>query len=369
MSVNSVDITVRAPSNIALVKYMGKSGEEGNLPANSSLSMTLNSLCTVARVRKAKTGGFRWDGALMDGSETVDGLAARVPMLNVKGTERILKHVRRTLEQAPAVLNSVGLAAETPVGLALAAANTFPAASGIASSASSFAAVTLAVAASCAKEVQAFWTAWRAKPEFRRALAEISRQGSGSSCRSMEGPFVKWSGARAEQVEGVAMPPMVDLVLLAGREEKEVSSSEAHRQVLSSPLWHGRVERAEKRVGLVEKALRAGDLAGLARGVWEESWEMHSLFHTSNPPFTYWLPRSVELLRYLAPYATGSSDLPPPLVTLDAGPNVHVLVPESAAHAWRSRIELAFPDLEILQDRAGLGAEPLAMDRLSGDEA
>jgi hypothetical protein len=96
MSVNSVDITVRAPSNIALVKYMGKSGEEGNLPANSSLSMTLNSLCTVARVRKAKTGGFRWDGALMDGSETVDGLAARVPMLNVKGTERILKHVRRS---------------------------------------------------------------------------------------------------------------------------------------------------------------------------------------------------------------------------------------------------------------------------------
>ena len=369
MSGLTSDITVRAPSNIALVKYMGKVSADGNIPANSSLSMTLNSLCTVARVRKLPAGGVSWDETLISERECIDGLPARIPHLSEKGKERILRHVRRTLDQAPAALSNAGLVSALPKGLSLGAANTFPAASGIASSASSFAAVTLAVTASCARDIRAFWRAWDESPEFRRALAVISRQGSGSSCRSMEGAYVQWSGERAVRVDHGAMPAMVDLVLLAGREEKEVSSSEAHRRVLGSPLWQGRVERAEKRIELVERAIYQGDLAALARVVWEESWEMHSLFHTSVPPFTYWLPRSLEILRYFAPHVTGAGDLAPPIVTMDAGPNVHVLVPESAASVWRARIESAFPGLEILQDRAGLGAEPLAMVGPSGDEA
>jgi diphosphomevalonate decarboxylase len=151
----------------------------------------------------------------------------------------------------------------------------------------------------------------------------------------------------------------VDLVLLAGREEKEVSSSEAHKRVLTSPLWAGRTSRAEARVAQVEQFLREGDWNGLTRLVWQESMEMHSLFHTSEPPFTYWLPRSLEIIRGLSRYISdgvGPAALPSPLVTMDAGPNVHVLVPENSAAAWKRELAVRFPGLDILEDRAGRGA-------------
>jgi len=353
------DIWVRAPSNIALIKYMGKSVTEGNLPANSSLSMTLDRLCTLACVRLSDSSGLRWLPELFSGKEQVDGMQALIPSLSDKGRERILRHVQRVLEQAPSVLKGAGLSVHLPAGLSLAAANTFPAASGIASSASSFAAVTLAVAAALAEDPALFWREWDKSSRLREGLAVISRQGSGSSCRSMQGPFVRWSEEQAHAVVGTTLQPLVDLVLLAGREEKEVSSSEAHKRVLSSPLWAGRTSRAESRVGQVEQLLREGDWNSLTRLVWQESMEMHSLFHTSEPPFTYWLPRSLEIIRGLSQFISvgaGPAGLPAPLVTMDAGPNVHVLVPADSAAAWKRELAVLFPGLDILEDRAGRGA-------------
>ena len=348
-------ITAKAPSNIALVKYMGKSAVDGNLPANGSLSMTLNSLCTLARVAESQSG-TEWNPALFHGQEKVAGLSAIVPALSEKGRERILRHAARSLEVAPSLLSSCGIRAKSLRGVQISAANTFPAASGIASSASSFAAVTWAIAAASAESFSEFHLAWQKTPALRRALAELSRKGSGSSCRSMEGAWVRWEGEKAFPVEGVTLPSMTDFVLLAGKEEKEVSSSEAHQRVFSSPLWSGRVERATSRLAQVESALQKADLHSLAAVVWEESWEMHSLFHTSQPPFTYWLPRSLEILKAFSK-RDAFGGLPPPVVTMDAGPNVHVLVPTSSADAWRAWIESTFPGLEYLEDQCGSGAD------------
>lgn len=286
-------------------------------------------------------------------------MQALIPSLSDKGRERILRHVQRVLEQAPSALKGAGLSVHMPAGLSLAAANTFPAASGIASSASSFAAVTLAVAAALSQDRNQFWHEWDNSVGLREGLAVISRQGSGSSCRSMQGPFVRWTGEEAHAVSGATLPPLVDLVLLAGREEKEVSSSEAHKRVLTSPLWADRTSRAEARVAQVEQLLREGDWNGLTRVVWQESMEMHSLFHTSEPPFTYWLPRSLEIIRGLMKYISvgaGPAGLPPPMVTMDAGPNVHVLVPADSAPAWKRELAVLFPGLDILEDHAGRGA-------------
>ena len=82
---------------------------------------------------------------------------------------------------------------------------------------------------------------------------------------------------------------------------------------------------------------------------------MHSLFHTSPQPFTYWVPETVALLKFLAPFVE-STAAPAPVVTLDAGPNVHVLVPASEKRAWSERLRQAFPGLEVLEDHCGRGA-------------
>jgi mevalonate pyrophosphate decarboxylase len=85
---------------------------------------------------------------------------------------------------------------------------------------------------------------------------------------------------------------------------------------------------------------------------WLESWEMHSLFHTSSPPFTYWKPDSLALLEWLKPFVESKAA---PIVTMDAGPNVHLIVPSAQAAEWRARVSAAFPRVEILSDPQGVG--------------
>ena len=63
-------------------------------------------------------------------------------------------------------------------------------------------------------------------------------------------------------------------------------------------------------------ALGEAELSVAARIAWTEAWEMHSLFHTAEPPFSYWLPETMAALRWLEPWVAGPGA---PIVTLDAG--------------------------------------------------
>ena len=76
---------------------------------------------------------------------------------------------------------------------------------------------------------------------------------------------------------------------------------------------------------------------------------MHELFHTSVPAFSYFASKTREILAWLG-------DTRECAVTLDAGPNVHLLVPTTRAHLLRQKVEAAFPGLVILEDRQGKGA-------------
>jgi diphosphomevalonate decarboxylase len=333
-------IKVRAPSNIALAKYMGKTDGGKNIPSNASLSMTLNSLCTFAEVRETN-GGLSWSNEKL--------------VLDDKGRERIFRHIERVWSLVPAVLEAHKLEVKVPPGLELCASNTFPTASGIASSASSFAAFTLAATAAACADLAAFKKAWRNDSALRAELAKISRQGSGSSCRSFDGPWILWNGEETQPVPS-RLPEISDLVVVVSSATKEVSSSEAHRRVTTSPLWNGRVERANQRTEILRAAISAGDWNEVARQAWAECWEMHSLFHTSQPPFTYFQPGTIAVLRWLSSAVASPN---PPIVTLDAGPNVHVLVPSAEVDQWLTKLNEAFPEYQVLKDTQGFGAELL----------
>ena len=360
-----MSILVRAPSNIALVKYMGKdsdasSGSAGpNVPTNGSLSMTLDSLCTLMEFRRV-SGSSRFVAELpkLSGYTARAGSSAQapsVPKLSQSGTERLLAHVERVRGALPVLLADLGGVSAGRDGWEIRSANTFPAASGIASSASSFAAVTLATALAGAADPARVKRALGDGFELRRRLARLSRQGSGSSCRSFEGSFVEWQGEDARAVKS-AMPKLLDLVLVIGAEEKEVSSSQAHLRVKSSPLWEGRVSRVQSRLARLGPAISKGDFSDVAAIAWEELWEMHSLFHTASEPFTYWLPGSVKALRWAQAFRREA------IVTMDAGPNVHFLVPESTRDLWLSRLREQFPHEEVLVDAQGSGAEVLSIE-------
>ncbi len=359
-----MSILVRAPSNIALVKYMGKdtdasSGAAGpNVPTNGSLSMTLDSLCTLMEFRPSSGSRFIAELPRLAGFSPRAGTSTQapsVPHLSDQGTDRLLAHVERVRGALPELLSDLGGASAKAQGWEIRSANTFPAASGIASSASSFAAVTLATVIAGATDQARVRRALDEGTALRRRIARLSRQGSGSSCRSFEGSFVEWQGEDAQAVKS-SMPKLLDLVLVIGAEEKEVSSSQAHLRVKSSPLWEGRVSRVQSRLRRLAPALAAGSFSDVAAIAWEELWEMHSLFHTAADPFTYWLPGSVKALRWASAYRSEA------IVTMDAGPNVHFLVPESARDLWLSRLREQFPREEILVDAQGSGAEVLSIE-------
>ncbi len=382
-------ISAKAPSNIALIKYMGKQkiGDPGrhqdssrNLPLNPSISMTLKSLCTHAEITLSEpASSLKWVPELPRGLEGVKD--AVVPPLQGADIDRVFCHIERVRRALPELFQRLGVefkASPEAQGFhgTLKTANTFPASSGIASSASSFAAITLATAAAwlaengsdSEKENEIFERAWKADPRLRQVLAQLSRQGSGSSCRSFEGPWVEWEEESTRLLDSSGMPSLSHFVVLIKTQPKTVSSSEAHSRVETSPLWQGRVSRVHARVEQVRLSLLSGDLRSLAQVAWTESWEMHSLFHTSPEPFSYWEPGTIHGLHWLGRYlrenspdvATDRSEgIPPPVVTLDAGPNLHVIVRSQDRDLWRLRLRECYSDHEIriLEDEPGEGAE------------
>lgn len=382
-------IEVRAPSNIALAKYMGKrpaepgddkqpatSGDgkrEGNLPANASLSLTLREKCTfveLARVEDASSAPVAaadarilWEPALPGAASGRSG--ARVPELGEAGLRRVIHHFERVEAALPGILRrhlgAPDAEVRAPSVWRLRTANTFAASAGVASSASAFAALTLAAAARGARErgLEApFWERYHAAdPGLRRALASVSREGSGSSCRSFEGPWVRWSDARSEAVPVSGIPPVAHFLLEVSAEAKAVGSTEAHARVRGSPLWSGRPGRADAREARIRIALGEGRWEDVARETWAEAWEMHSLFHTAVPPFSYWRPETLRILAAFGPVLAAERGSAVPIVTLDAGPNVHVVVPESAAPRWRAWFAESLPGIPWSEDREGPGAE------------
>ena len=146
---------------------------------------------------------------------------------------------------------------------------------------------------------------------------------------------------------------MAHFVLLASTEAKAVSSSEAHARVKDSPLWPDRPDRAYARYLELREALAASDFTRVARLSWVEAWDMHGLFHTAKEPFTYWEPVTVAVLKLFASQLARER---PPIVTLDAGPNVHLVCEESERGRWRDFLRAKLPAIPFLEDGSGVGA-------------
>jgi diphosphomevalonate decarboxylase len=278
-------------ANIALIKYMGKRGPDGNIASNPSVSYTLPHLKTTVTVSAASTGPDRWEPLAAAGS---------IPMrLSPQGERRFLGYVRK-------LCNLWGY----PQGVMVHSANNFPADAGIASSASSFCAATRAVAAFLGRD------------ESVMQLAQLSRTGSGSSCRSFFDPWCMWDG---DSIHALAFPvgrPMHMVVIVDGG-RKSVSSSDAHARVASSAHFSGRADRARARMNQLLTALEASDWRSAYDICSDEFEDMHELFHTSDPPFRYRTAGSERIVSDCADVWATERD--GPIVTMDAGPNVHLL--------------------------------------------
>ena len=335
-------VSVFAPVNIAWIKYMGK-GSEG--PLNPSLSMTLETTGTRTSInRDSLQGPLRFS---FEGSPYVP------PPRGVEKCTRFLSESTKFIK----ILREEGFEVEEPCGLyRIRTSNNVPAGTGIATSASGFAALTLAWFGVLSGNRYSDWVSrYRADSGLRSRIARVAASGSGSACRSFHGEFVEWEVNGAVHPVDRVQGSYVDFILLLENEVKAVSSSEAHARVLGSPLFSGRRERVIGRMEKVKLSLRGRDLGALSGLVLEEALDMHELFHTSPEPFSYWNSKTRMWLDRLSP--SRYPGLPGiPLVTLDAGANIHVFVESGQADAWEAFFKKE-PGLCFVRDGAGKGAD------------
>lgn len=299
-----------APSNIALIKYMGKINTPGNRPTNSSLSYTLSHFITEVQLEESN----------QDGWEPLEKKGFYV-RLSEHGRERFLEFFKKLKQSFEIKGNYI-----------VRSANNFPSDCGLASSASSFAALTKATY-SLAQDKGSV------KKMSAKDLSKIARTGSGSSCRSFFAPWGLWQDEGAEPVE-LPYEHLIHQVAVIEESEKLVSSSEAHKRVNSSLQFEGRPERAEARMKELMQALRAEDWRAAFEITWAEFWDMHALFESSRPSFGYMAAGSMEVLNMARQMWLTEGD--GPLVTMDAGPNVHLLYRQDQkelAAQFREQIE------------------------------
>lgn len=319
LRMNWVDAS--APSNIALIKYMGKTDSKVNRPANSSLSFTLDKLRTFVRIRlNTELQNDSWKNY-----ERTDLLPIS---LSDKGQQKFLAHFQMLKQE----FKIKGF-------FEIESANNFPSDCGLASSASSFAALTqVAHDWAVAQSAGAF------APYRPKELARLSQRGSGSSCRSFFSPWSLWHADGAEAI-GLPYQNLKHQVILCDTQIKSVSSSEAHRLVTTSDLFKGRPERAEERLKQLIQSMRVQDWKKSFEICWNEFWDMHLLFHTSQPAFIYMNDISLKVLREILAYWQNHQD--GPLVTMDAGSNIHLMyrvdqteIYQQFSQKWRSQVSL-----------------------------
>ncbi|MGH2521296.1 MAG: diphosphomevalonate decarboxylase, partial [Anaerolineales bacterium] len=240
--------------NIALIKYWGNRDDKLRLPANSSLSMNLAGLETVTTVEFIEG---RTEDEVVIAGEVQTG-AAKI---------RVVAHLDHIRARA-----NLNLCARVE------SRNTFPAGAGIASSASAFAALTLAGVAAAGLTPS------------ERELSALARLGSGSAARSIPGGFVEWQAGESHEDSfafSIAPPDhwaVVDLVAVVSQKHKVVGSTGGHALANTSPLQAARLASAPERLQRCREAVLARDFLHLADVVEADSNLMHAVMMTSTPP-------------------------------------------------------------------------------------
>lgn len=340
---NKGKVSWKAPSNIALVKYWGKRPVQ--IPANPSISFTLDTCATTTSVsfgKKNESDDFSFD-LLFEGKPKEDF------------KPKILTFFERVEAYLP-FLREYHFKVET--------SNSFPHSSGIASSASGMAALSL-----CLMDIERQLSPME-EGHFNKKASFLARLGSGSACRSINGSLVEWGKHRhipeSSDLYGIEYPFEVDpvfrtyqdTILLVHKGEKQVSSTVGHQLMKGHPYAENRFQQAIQNLDHLKPILASGDLEAFIRLVESEALTLHAMMMTSMPYFILMRPDTLEIINKIWKYRQATKV--PVCFTLDAGANVHLLYPENVKENVQRFIddELAVhcENGQYINDRVGKGA-------------
>ncbi len=302
-------VTWTAPANIALVKYWGKKANQ--LPMNPSLSLALERCVTETTIhyRFRKGSGLEWQFYFDGDLQHTFGKKIEMFFTNVTGILSSLPHLDIRIDSR----------------------NTFPHSAGIASSASSMAALAL-----CMMSIEEVFTGRvMLENEFIHSASMLARRGSGSAARSVIGGYAIWGksdifpGSADEYATSLPFEVhpffygINNAILVVDSGRKAVSSSEGHALMKDHPYAQARYREANKHLQLLSNILRRGDSEEFISLVEKEALSLHALMMSSDPGIILMRPATLEIINKVRRYREQSGQFV--AFTLDAGPNVHLI--------------------------------------------
>ncbi|WP_156883234.1 diphosphomevalonate decarboxylase [Lacticigenium naphthae] len=319
--------TVRAHTNIALIKYWGKKDEELIIPMNSSLSLTLDAFYTDTSVSFSST--YEKDTFYLNGIEQDE----------------------KAFEKLKPVIQQIREWSNVTSPLLIESYNHVPTAAGLASSASGMAA--LAGAASLAAGLTLTQT----------ELSRLARLGSGSATRSIFGGFAEWQKGTSDK-DSYAIPiaeadwDIGMIFLILNKNKKKISSREAmQRAVNTSPYYSGWLESTAEDIEEMKLALAEKNFTRVGELTEASALKMHALNFSASPPFTYWEPETLQAMKKVESLREKGFSC---FYTMDAGPNVKVLCRLSEAEALINELKQSFNEYTIVLSKPGRGIEEIS---------
>ncbi|MDK4468023.1 diphosphomevalonate decarboxylase [Enterococcus hirae] len=314
----------RAYTNIALIKYWGKKNESLILPMNNSLSLTLDAFYTETEVSFSEAyteDQFYLDNQLQDEKATKK-ISAFLDIVREKtGTTKKAKVISQ---------------------------NFVPTAAGLASSSSGLA----ALAGACNEALKLGLD--------DQALSRLARRGSGSACRSIFGGFVEWEKGHDDQ-SSYAHPISSDgfedhlamVFLLLNEQKKDVSSRDGMRRTVeTSSFYQGWLDSVEADLYQLKQAIKTKNFQLLGETMEQNGLKMHGTTLAARPPFTYWSPDSLKAMQAVRDLRNQGI---PCYFTMDAGPNVKVLVQKDHLDKVKTTFSDLFSSQQVISAFAGPG--------------
>lgn len=316
--------SAKAHTNIALIKYWGKSDEDLIIPMNNSLSLTLDAFYTETTVifsEEFKADTFYLDSILQDASATTK-------------ISRFLDLVRKQ--------------SDCPFFAEVKSYNHVPTAAGLASSASGLA----ALAAACNQALQLNLS--------DKDLSRLARRGSGSACRSIFPGFVEWQKGSSDETSFAEPVPssgweeeLAMIFILINDQEKDVSSRDGMRRTVeTSAFYSGWLQTTPQDLASAKIAIHAQDFDKLGTITENNALKMHGTTLAAVPPFTYWSPDSLKAMSAVKKIrAAGLSCY----FTMDAGPNVKVLCQKKDVAKIKAELANYFEKEQLITAFSGPG--------------
>ncbi|MBI5457130.1 diphosphomevalonate decarboxylase [Candidatus Kaiserbacteria bacterium] len=304
--------TATAPSNIAFIKYWGRKDETLRLPENGSLSMNLSALQTTTTVEFSPD--YTEDRIEINGT--------REP--NESG--RAVKHLDRV--RALAKISDFAKVVTK---------NNFPTGTGLSSSASGFAALTVAAASAAGLQLS------------EKDLSILARQGSGSACRSISDGFVEWlDGDTSDTSYATSLYPpdywdLVDVVAVVSEGKKDVSTSEGQKVVGSSPFFPVRRAHIKEKLEQAKTLLASRNFPEFGELIETEALELHAVMLTSRPPLIYWTSGTLTIMKLCKKWRTEGLQV---YFTINTGQDIHLICERKN----RERVKSKLADVEGVKE-------------------